>query len=74
MTNIRYVSGSLLLSDFAYTVLDQLSGPLLSSQHHFHANALYPALVMKPRSKDDPKEELITYAHMPPSFSETFIF
>ena len=38
------LSGSLLLSNFAYTVLDRLSGPLLSSQHRCHDDALSPAL------------------------------
>ena len=38
------LSGSLLLSNFAYTVLDRLSGPLLSSQRRCHADALSPAL------------------------------
>ena len=46
MTNIRYVSGSLLLSDFAYTVLDQLSGPLLDFQRRWQAHALYPGLAV----------------------------
>ena len=38
------LSGSLLLSNFAYTVLDRLSGPLLGSQRCCHADALSPAL------------------------------
>ena len=38
------LSGSLLLSHFAYTVLDRLSGPLLGSQRRCHADALSPAL------------------------------
>ena len=38
------LSGSLLLSNFAYTVLDLLSGPLLGSQHRYHADTLSPAL------------------------------
>ena len=38
------LSGSLLLSNFAYTVLDRLSGPLLDSQRRCHADALSPAL------------------------------
>ena len=38
------LSGSLMLSNFAYTVLDWLSGPLLGSQRRCHADALSPAL------------------------------
>ena len=38
------LSGSLLLSYFAYTVLDQLSGPLFGSQRRCQADALYPGL------------------------------
>ena len=38
------LSGPLLLSNFAYTVLDRLSEPLLSSQRGSHADALSPAL------------------------------
>ena len=38
------LSGSLLLSNFAYTALDQLTGPLLSSQRCCHADTLYPGL------------------------------
>ena len=38
------LSDSLLFSNFAYTVLDQLSGPLLGSQRRCHADALSPAL------------------------------
>ena len=41
------LSGSLLLSNFACTVLDRLSGPLLGFQRRCHADALSPAL---PRS------------------------
>ena len=37
-------AGSLLLFNFAYTVLDRLSEPLLGSQRHCHADALSPAL------------------------------
>ena len=36
---------SLLLSNFAYTVLDRLSGPFLGSQLRCHADALSPALL-----------------------------
>ena len=36
--------GSLLLSNYAYTVLDRLSGPLLGSQRRYHADALSLAL------------------------------
>ena len=39
------LSGSLLLSNFVYTVLDRLSGPLLGSQRRCHADALSPALL-----------------------------
>ena len=39
------LSGSLLLSNFAYTVLDRLSGPLLGSQRRCHADTLSPALL-----------------------------
>ena len=38
------LSDSLLLSNFAYTVVDRLSGPLLGSQRRCHADALSPAL------------------------------
>ena len=38
------LSGSLLLSNFAYTVLDRLSGPLLGSQRRCHVDTLSPAL------------------------------
>ena len=41
------LSGSLLLSNFAYTVLDRLSGRLLGFQRRCYANALSPALVCK---------------------------
>ena len=37
-------SGRLLLSNFAFTVLDRLSGPLLGSQRRCHADALCPGL------------------------------
>ena len=37
--------GSLLLSNFAYTALDRLTGPLLGSHRRFHDDALYPPLV-----------------------------
>lgn len=37
--------GSLLLSNFAYTALDRLTGPLLCSHRRCHDDALYPALV-----------------------------
>ena len=40
------LSGSLLLSNFAYTVLDRLSGPLLGSQRRCNADALSPAMMM----------------------------
>ena len=40
------LSGSLLLSNFAYTVLDRLSGPLLGSQRRCHADTLSPALLI----------------------------
>ena len=38
------LSGSLLLSNFAYTALDQLTGPLLGSHRQCHDDALSPAL------------------------------
>ena len=38
------LSGSLLLSNFAYTALDRLTGPLLGSHRRCHDGALYPAL------------------------------
>ena len=38
------LSGSLLRSNFPYTVLDRLSGPLLGSQRRCHADTLSPAL------------------------------
>ena len=38
------LSGPLLLSNFAFTVLDRLLGPLLGSQRRCHADALSPAL------------------------------
>ena len=37
------LSGSLLFSNFAYTALERLTGPLLGS--HRHNDAIYPALV-----------------------------
>ena len=40
------LSGSLLLSNFVYTVLDRLSGPLLGSQRRCHADALCPCLLL----------------------------
>ena len=40
------LSGSLLLSNFAYTALDRLTGPLLGSHRRCHDDALYPALVL----------------------------
>ena len=40
------LSGSLLLSNFAYTVLDHPSGPLLGSQRRCHADALCPCLLL----------------------------
>jgi len=33
-----------LLSNFAYTALDRLTGPLLGSHRRCHDDALYPAL------------------------------
>ena len=39
------LSGSLLLSYFAYTALDQLTGPLLGSQRWCHDDALSPTLL-----------------------------
>ena len=47
------LSGSLLLSNFAYTVLDRLSGPLLGSQLHCHADALSPALIRTKKVNDN---------------------
>ena len=41
------LSGSLLLSNFAYTALDQLTGPLLGSQRRCHNDALSPALYLE---------------------------
>ena len=38
------LSGSLLLSNSAYTALDRLTGPLLGSHRWCHDDALYPAL------------------------------
>ena len=38
------LSDSLLLSNFAYAILDWLPGPLLGSQRRCHADALSPAL------------------------------
>ena len=38
------LSGSLLLSNFGYTALDRLTGPLLCSYRRCHDDALYPAL------------------------------
>ena len=38
------LSGSLLLSNFAYTALDRLTGLLLGSHRRCHNDALYPAL------------------------------
>ena len=46
------LSGSLLLSNFAYTVLNLLSGPLLGSQRRCHADALYPSLVTPNFARD----------------------
>ena len=47
MKEIGHGAGApLLLSDFVYTVLDWLSGPLLGSQRHCHADALSAALVL----------------------------
>ena len=37
--------GSLLLSNFAYTALDRLTGPLLGSQRRCHDDTLSPALI-----------------------------
>ena len=45
------LSGSLLLSNFAYTVLDRLSGPLLVSQRCCHADELSPALGLTQATK-----------------------
>ena len=39
------LSGSLLLSNFAYTAFDWLTGPLLGSQRRCHDDALSPALL-----------------------------
>ena len=41
------LSGSLLLSNFAYTALDRLSGPLLGFQRRCHADTLSPALLKR---------------------------
>ena len=41
------LSGSLLLSNFAYAILDWLLGPLLGSQRRYHADALHPSLMGK---------------------------
>ena len=38
------LTSSLLVSNFAYTVFDWLSGPLLGSQRRCHNDALSPAL------------------------------
>ena len=38
------LSGSLLLSNLAYTALDWLTGPLLGSHRRCHDDALYPVL------------------------------
>ena len=42
------LSGSLLLSNFAYTVLDRLSGPLLCSQRRCHAKHFVPVCISPP--------------------------
>ena len=39
------LSGSLLLANFAFTVLNWLSEPLLGSRRRCHADALSPALI-----------------------------
>ena len=39
------LSGSLLFSNFAYTALDRLTGPLLGSHRRCHDDALSPALI-----------------------------
>ena len=41
---LLWLCGSLLLSNFAYIVLDWLLTPLLGSQGRCHADALYPGL------------------------------
>ena len=38
------LTGSLLLSNFAYAALDRLTVPLLGSHRRCHDDALYPAL------------------------------
>ena len=50
------LSGSLLLSNFDYTVLDRLSGPLLGSQFRCHADSLYPGLIKR---KDYQKDHFL---------------
>ena len=40
------LSGSLLLSNLAYTALDWLTGPLLGSHRRCHDDALYHALLL----------------------------
>ena len=39
------LSGSLVLSNFACTALDWLTGPLLGSHRRCHDDALYPAFL-----------------------------
>ena len=46
------LSGSLLLSNFAYTVLDRLSGPLLGSHRRCHADAFSPALCLSNKNEN----------------------
>ena len=41
---LLWLCGSLLLSNFAYMVLDWLLTPLLGSQRRCHADALFPGL------------------------------
>ena len=50
------LSGSLLLSNFAYTALDRLTGLLLGSHRRCHNDALYPALVHRSCGADTQKE------------------
>ena len=44
------LSGSLLLSNFTYTALDRLTGPLLGSHCRCHDDALSPALILDNKS------------------------
>ena len=64
------LSGSQLLSNFAYTALDRLTGPLLGSHRRCHDDALYPALVYIYHCVDHLQQRTISNMNRPRAYMQ----